>query len=144
MRQEIAVTVDAVIFNELQTSVKILLIKRKNDPFKDNWALPGGFLEETESLETGAKRELEEETGLGIKNLFQLQVYGNVGRDPRGRTISIAFIGFLDKEFDLIAGDDAGEARWFELNELPELAFDHSKIIEDAKTYLQNKNIKTV
>jgi len=138
MKQEIAVTVDAVIFNKLATSVKILLIKRKNDPFKDDWALPGGFLEEKESFETGAKRELKEETGLVIENLIELNTYGEVNRDPRGRTISIAFVGFLKKEAKIKAGDDAKEAKWFELYNLPELAFDHLKIIEDAKRYLQN------
>ena len=141
MRQKIAITLDAVIFKDLNSSAKILLIKRKKDPFKNSWALPGGFLEETEELEEGAKRELLEETGLEIEDLKQLKTYGDIYRDPRGRTISIAFIGVVNKEVKIKAGDDAKEANWFDLDELPDLAFDHSKIIEDAKNYLQTKNL---
>ena len=141
MRQEIAITLDAVIFKDLNTSARILLIKRKNDPFKNSWALPGGFLEETEELVEGAKRELLEETGLEVEDLKQLKTYGDLNRDPRGRTISIAFIGTLNKEVKIKAGYDAKEANWFGLDELPDLAFDHSEIIEDAKKYLQTKNL---
>ncbi|CAM4029108.1 NUDIX domain-containing protein [Gillisia hiemivivida] len=141
MRQEIAITVDTVILKDLLSSARILLIKRKNDPFKNSWALPGGFLEETENLKEGAKRELLEETGLEVEVLNQLKTYGDLNRDPRGRTISIAFIGKLNKEVKIKAGDDAKEADWFSLDELPELAFDHSKIIEDAKKYLQDYNL---
>ncbi|WP_026838440.1 NUDIX domain-containing protein [Gillisia sp. JM1] len=141
MRQEIAITVDTVILKDLLSSARILLIKRKNEPFKNSWALPGGFLEETENLKEGAKRELLEETGLEVEVLNQLKTYGDLNRDPRGRTISIAFIGKLNKEVKIKAGDDAKEADWFSLDELPELAFDHSKIIEDAKKYLQDYNL---
>ena len=141
MRQKIAITLDAVIFKDLNSSARILLIKRKKDPFKNSWALPGGFLEETEELEEGAKRELLEETGLEIEDLKQLKTYGDLNRDPRGRTISIAFIGVVNKEVKIKAGDDAKEVNWFDLDELPDLAFDHSKIIEDAKNYLQTKNL---
>ncbi len=141
MKQDIAITVDAVIFKDLTSTASILLIKRKNDPFKDKWALPGGFLEETENLEEGAKRELLEETGVKVEVLNQLRTYGDLHRDPRGRTISIAFIGKLSKEIKITSGDDAKEAEWFNLNKLPELAFDHSVIIEDAKKYLQNNTL---
>lgn len=141
MRQKIAITLDAVIFKDLNSSARILLIKRKKDPFKNSWALPGGFLEETEELVEGAKRELLEETGLEIEDLKQLKTYGDINRDPRGRTISIAFIGVVNKEVKIKAGDDAKEVNWFDLDELPHLAFDHSKIIEDAKNYLQTKNL---
>ena len=141
MRQEIAITVDTVILKDLLSSARILLIKRKNDPFKNSWALPGGFLEETENLKEGAKRELLEETGVEVEVLNQLKTYGDLNRDPRGRTISIAFVGKLNKEVKIKAGDDAKEADWFNLDELPELAFDHSKIIEDAKKYLQDYNL---
>jgi 8-oxo-dGTP diphosphatase len=141
MRQEIAITVDTVILKDLLSSARILSIKRKNEPFKNSWALPGGFLEETENLKEGAKRELLEETGLEVEVLNQLKTYGDLNRDPRGRTISIAFIGKLNKEVKIKAGDDAKEADWFSLDELPELAFDHSKIIEDAKKYLQDYNL---
>ncbi len=141
MRQEIAITVDTVIFKDLQSSARILLIKRKNDPFKNSWALPGGFLEETENLKEGAKRELLEETGVEAEALKQLKTYGDLNRDPRGRTISIAFIGKLNKEVKIKAGDDAIEADWFSLDKLPGLAFDHSKIIVDAKKYLRDNNL---
>ena len=141
MRQEIAITVDAVIFKDLKSSARILLIKRKNDPFKNQWALPGGFLEENESLKMGAKRELLEETGVEVELLKQLKTYGSLNRDPRGRTISIAFIGKVKNGVIIKAGDDAKAAEWFGLNELPELAFDHSKIIKDAKKYLRDHKL---
>ncbi len=141
MRQKIAITVDAVIFKGLKSSAKILLIKRKNEPFKNKWALPGGFLEETESLKEGAKRELFEETEVEVEDLVQFNTYGAINRDPRGRTISIAFIGKLTNEVGIKAGDDAKEADWFSVDELPELAFDHAEIIADAKEYLQNNNL---
>jgi len=141
MRQEIAITVDAVIFKDLKSSARILLIKRKNDPFKNQWALPGGFLEENESLKMGAKRELLEETGVEVELLKQLKTYGSLNRDPRGRTISIAFIGKVKNGVIIKAGDDAKAAEWFRLNELPELAFDHSKIIKDAKKYLRDHKL---
>jgi 8-oxo-dGTP diphosphatase len=141
MRQEIAVTVDCIVFKDIETSIKILLIKRKNDPFKNSWAIPGGFLEVFESLEEGAKRELKEETGVGIEQLIQLNTYGAVDRDPRGRTVSIAFVGVLNEKQKIIAGDDAKEVNWFNLEDLPDLAFDHSVIIEDAKSYLLKNGI---
>ncbi|RKS53208.1 8-oxo-dGTP diphosphatase [Gillisia mitskevichiae] len=141
MRQEIAITVDAVILKDLKSSTSILLIKRKNEPFKHTWALPGGFLEVNENLINGAKRELLEETGVEIEGLKQLRTYGDLKRDPRGRTISIAFIGIINHEINIKAGDDAKEAKWFNLEELPELAFDHSKIIIDAKIYFENNNL---
>ena len=138
MRQEIAITLDTIIIKDLNFSAKILLIKRKNEPFKNSWALPGGFLEETEGLKEGARRELKEETGVEVEDLKQLKTYGDLNRDPRGRTISIAFIGILNTDVKIKAGDDAKEADWFSLDELPKLAFDHSEIIADAKKYLQN------
>lgn len=138
MKQEIAVTVDAVVLNNQNNKPKVLLIKRKNDPFKNKWAIPGGFLEKDENLEYGAKRELEEETGLKIDTLIQLKTYGGVDRDPRGRTISIAFIAITQQQ-EVKAADDAVEAKWFNLHELPSLAFDHSEILEDAKLWLINQ-----
>ncbi len=138
MKQEIAVTVDAVVLNNQNNKPKVLLIKRKNDPFKNKWAIPGGFLEKDENLEYGAKRELEEETGLKIDTLIQLKTYGGVDRDPRGRTISIAFIAITQHQ-EVKAADDAVEAKWFNLHELPSLAFDHSEILEDAKLWLINQ-----
>ena len=132
-RQNISVTTDCVIFFRNGNKPKVLLVRRAKDPFKDRWALPGGFLEEEEPLEVGAKRELREETGLNIEKLEQLHTFGTPGRDPRGRTISITYWGVVDREEEVTGNDDAAEASWFELNELPDLAFDHSEIIQLAQ-----------
>ena len=110
MKQEIAVTVDAVVLNNQNNKPKVLLIKRKNDPFENKWAIPGGFLEKDENLEYGAKRELEEETGLKINTLIQLKTYGEVDRDPRGRTISIAFIAITQQQ-EVKAADGCCESK---------------------------------
>ena len=130
--QNIAVTVDAVIFKEVQNGYELLLIRRENEPFKNKWALPGGFLETDEDLETGALRELKEETGLSMQKLQQFGAFGALGRDPRGRTISVAFTGKINKHAEVKGGDDAEVAQWFPLDNLPELAFDHSEIIKAA------------
>lgn len=135
-QQEVAVTVDSVVFCRTPEEFKVLLVKRKKEPFKDQWALPGGFIEETEDLEEAIRRELREETGIEVKTVEQVRAFGKPGRDPRGRTISIAFLSQIDCEVDLKAGDDAAEAQWFEVDELPELAFDHAEIIEAARTHL--------
>jgi len=95
-----------------------------------------GILEENETMEEGAKRELEEETGLKIKKLQQVAAFGTPGRDPRGRTISIAFVGLVDAEVKVKASDDAVDAKWFNMNDLPELAFDHREIISEANSLL--------
>ncbi|HSP40819.1 MAG TPA: NUDIX hydrolase [Gillisia sp.] len=134
--QPIFVTVDSVIFYAEENNIYVLLIQRKNDPFKSQWALPGGFLEVEETLETGAARELEEETGIKVSSLKQIGVFGKPGRDPRGRVLSIAFAGKLSLKENLMAGDDAGDASWFNIKELPPLAFDHKDIIEAAKQIL--------
>jgi len=128
-----AVCVDCVIFSHDRSC--ILLIKRANEPFKESWALPGGFIEMDETLEESAKRELEEEAGLKNITLKQFYAYGNPGRDPRGRVISIAFWGVLDvPESPVCAGSDAKKAKWFHMKKLPSLAFDHSEIISNALT----------
>ena len=134
--QNISITVDAVVFRAFNTQTEVLLIQRKNNPFKNEWALPGGFLEPDEELETGALRELEEETGLQANNLQQLRAFGSLGRDPRGRTISVAFYGYVDGDTSVKGSDDAKDAQWCPLHNLPELAFDHSKIIREAKEAL--------
>lgn len=140
-KQNISITTDSVIFTDIKGATKVLLVKRKNDPYKGKWALPGGFLEDEEPLEDGAKRELEEETGLKIHGLRQLKTFGTPGRDPRGRTISVVFYGRVTSEEDVKGYDDAEEARWFVLNDLPQLAFDHSEIIEVASSaYFSEKN----
>lgn len=132
-KQNISVTTDCVIFYSNGEEHKVLLIKRKGEPYKGKWALPGGFLEDEEPLEDGARRELEEETGLKVKDLFQLKVFGTPGRDPRGRTISVVFYGQVASEEKVTGNDDAEDAQWFSINDLPELAFDHSEVMEIAK-----------
>lgn len=131
---EIFVTVDTVVFGrDNEGSASVLLVKRKNDPYKTKWALPGGFVEKEEDLEIAAKRELEEETGLKVDKVEQLATFGKPGRDPRGRMVTLAFVVHVDVNKTIIAaGDDAGDAQWFSLDELPELAFDHAEIIELA------------
>ena len=128
----IFVTVDLLIFKKEAINNFILLIKRKNDPFKDFWAFPGGFVDENEDLEVAALRELQEETQIKIDHLEQLKAFGKPFRDPRSHVVSIAFTGFVSKETQAIASDDAKEAKWFSVNDLPKLAFDHDEIINFA------------
>ncbi len=124
-----SVTTDIIInYND-----EILLIKRRFEPFKDYWAIPGGFLDENESPIDAAARELEEETSITNVKLTQMKTYGDFGRDPRGHTISIVYFVIVDKKPNVKAQDDAAEAKWFSLNDLPNLAFDHNKIITDYK-----------
>lgn len=125
-----AVTVDAILISKQNS---ILLIQRSGEPFKGKWALPGGFIELHESLETACHRELEEETSLKVEQLTQFKAYGSVDRDPRGRTISVIFYSFQDEETIPVAGDDAANAQWVPLDQLPELAFDHQLIIDEFK-----------
>mgnify|MGYP001826255643 CR=1 FL=1 len=124
-----ALTVDIAVFKKTIARYKILLIKRKSDPFMGMWALPGGFVDLDETIEVAAKRELFEETNLSNILLEQFHVFSEVDRDPRGRTVSVVFVGFLEEPKEIKAGDDAVEACWFEIINLPELAFDHLKII---------------
>ncbi|NVO10615.1 MAG: NUDIX hydrolase [Bacteroidales bacterium] len=133
------VTVDALVFliDSSQQFPKILLIQRKNQPFKDSFALPGGFVEMDELLCNAAKRELFEETGLQGVELNQLATFDNINRDPRDRNICIAYYGFTTLENSQIkGGDDAKNAVWVSLNNLPPLAFDHSEIIKFARNKL--------
>lgn len=127
-----AVTVDLLMINGSENP-EILLIKRKNDPFKNCWALPGGFVDEHEDLPDAARRELKEETGLEVSELRQLHTFGKPGRDPRGHTISVIYYCLLDKKPVIQAGSDAKEAAWFSLHNCNEkLAFDHREIINFA------------
>ena len=133
------VTVDALIIlqDPLNFSPKVLLIQRKNDPFKGCYALPGGFIEMDELLKHAAERELMEETGLQGIELAQLAAFDDIDRDPRDRNISVVFYGFTTSNNSQVAGgDDALIAEWFSLNKLPSLAFDHAKVIEFAKEKL--------
>ncbi len=127
-----AVTTDCIIYDiDDQKGFKILLIKRNNDPYKDMWAFPGGFMEMDETAEECAARELLEETGLKGVLLEQVLTVSEVDRDPRGRTISIIFMGRADStSVSPLAGDDAEAIEWFEIGELPPLAFDHHEILQ--------------
>lgn len=131
-----AVTVDAILISRKRNSV--LLIERGREPFKGNWALPGGFIEMDEELDTACQRELEEETGIRVGELKQFRAYGSVRRDPRHRTISVIFYTFLDDEIPAMAGDDASRAKWFPIEELPALAFDHQQILEEFRKEVLN------
>ena len=126
-----AVTADCIVFNKEDDKIFVLLIQRKNDPYKDCWAFPGGFVNIDESAEDAAIRELKEETELEISKVEQLKAYSNPERDPRERIITIAFLA-ESKIKDVKGGDDAKEARWFDVSNLPSLAFDHENILKDA------------
>lgn len=132
-----SVTADCAVFALDGNSIKILLIQRRHDPFSGRWALPGGFLDIDEPLDHAAYRELKEETGLEGVELKRLGIYGDPGRDPRGRTITLLYTTLLDKLPTVAGADDASDARWFSLDELPELAFDHARIISDATQALR-------
>ena len=127
---KIFVTVDVLIVRPFEMEQQILLIKRKNDPFKDCWALPGGFVDENEDLEQAAIRELVEETQVKASHLEQIGAFGKPDRDPRGHMVSIAYLGKVATNTIAIAADDAKEIGWFSVKNLPSLAFDHSAIIE--------------
>ncbi|MFO7998275.1 MAG: NUDIX hydrolase [Bacteroidales bacterium] len=122
-----ALTVDCVIWS----GKGVVLIKRKNPPFCGDYALPGGFVEEGETAEEACIREVKEETGLAIENLQLIGVYSKPGRDPRGRTVTVAYSARATLD-DLMAGDDAAEARVIENWRETDLAFDHGKILRDA------------
>lgn len=126
-----ALTVDAIVFYESKEDTYLLLIERGGEPFWHQWALPGGFIEMDETLEQACIRELEEETGLKVERMQQFRAYDAIDRDPRHRTISVVFSVQLDKRREVIGGDDASKAKWYSVNELPELAFDHAQIIRD-------------
>ncbi len=128
-----AVTVDVILFSRKLEDIKTLLIQRKNDPFINMWALPGGFVEMDETLEQSALRELYEETGLTRIKITQFQTFGDPDRDPRGRSVSVVFYGFADCDTVYAkAGDDAKNLEWISVNKLPLLAFDHEKILSMA------------
>ena len=137
----IRLAVDAVVFGyEKKEGISVLLIQRKINPFEGHWALPGGLVEEDESLERAVQRELQEETGIEVNYLEQLYSFGAPNRDPRNRVVSIAYYGLVrPSKFKLHAATDAADAQWFLLNELPKLAFDHDKILAMAVARLRAK-----
>lgn len=126
-----AVTADCVVITK-EEQPKVLLIQRGIDPYKGCWAFPGGFMNMDETTEQCAIRELEEETGLRVSNVHQIGAYSKVDRDPRGRTITVAYLAIIDKPVQVTGQDDAANAEWFPLSALPELAFDHAEIMRDA------------
>ena len=126
-----ALTVDAVIFSKSAAGLNVLLIRRANEPFKDCWAFPGGFVNIDEVIDIAVYRELEEETNISNVSLKRVDVFDAIDRDPRERTVSVAYYGFInDSNEPVKAGDDAKDAKWFSVNNLPELAFDHSMILK--------------
>lgn len=135
-----AVAVDCVLFGAAQDALEILLVRRGVAPFRDAWALPGGLVQPSESLEAAVLRELREETAVAPDFLEQLYTFGDVGRDPRGRVISVAWLGLVRPDrYPPLGATDAVEARWWPLSALPPLSFDHGAIVEVGRTRLRGK-----
>jgi len=134
------VTVDTIVFALRQDDLQVLLVRRRHPPFEGTWAIPGGFVDMDETLETAARRELQEETGLTGITLEQLYTFGDPGRDPRGRSITVAYFAVVPGGSVVArAGDDAAEVGWWSIYNLPPLAFDHDKILTYALTRLRYK-----
>jgi 8-oxo-dGTP diphosphatase len=136
-----SLTVDCVVFGlDTEHKLKILLIQRNLEPFKGEWALPGGFVRIEETLEAAARRELREETGIETDFLEQLYTFGNIDRDPRERVITVAYYALVNLwEYQIRAATDASDAAWFAVDRLPALAFDHDRIVQTALKRLQGK-----
>ena len=133
-----ALTVDAVIFSKSDEGLNVLLIRRANEPFKDYWAFPGGYVDIEETIDNAVRRELEEETNIVNVSLIRFDIFDAIDRDPRERTVSVAYYGFInDSNKSIKAGDDAKDAEWFSVNNLPELAFDHSIILKKIMKVLK-------
>ena len=138
--QSIKLSVDAVVFGYEEGNISILLIKRKYEPFKGKWAIPGGFVKNEESLEDAVQRELQEETAVQINYLEQLYTFGETDRDPRGRVVSVVYFGLVrPNAFKIEASTDAADVQWFHMNEIPEISFDHKTILETAIKRLKGK-----
>ena len=127
-----AVTADCVVITK-ENEPKVLLIQRGHEPFKGCWAFPGGFMNMDETTEQCAVRELEEETGLKVADIQQIGAYSKVDRDPRGRTVTVAYLAIIEKPEAVKGLDDAAKAQWFPISNPPKLAFDHEEIMKDAK-----------
>ena len=134
---QVALTADCVIFSYDGKDLLVLLIKRGIDPFKDKWALPGGFVKPEETAEEGARRELLEETGFEANYLEQIKVFSTPDRDPRQRVVTVPFIALV-KHGPVVGGDDAADARWFPIGQVPDLAFDHNQILAEARVALKH------
>lgn len=141
MKQDIKVSVDAVVFGyDQENGISVLLIKRKNEPFRKMWALPGGLVLTGESLDDAVNRELKEEAGIDVNYLEQLYTFGHPDRDPRNHAISVSYFGLVrPQDFQLVAHSDAEDVAWFNIKKLPRLAFDHKKIIDAAIKRLRGK-----
>jgi 8-oxo-dGTP diphosphatase len=126
-----AVTADCVVMTKEPTP-QVLLIERGAEPYKGCWAFPGGFMNMDETTEQCAVRELEEETGLKVTEVHQIGAYSKVNRDPRGRTITVAYLVLVSSPIPVTGQDDAAKAQWFPIDKLPPLAFDHEEIMKDA------------
>ena len=127
-----ALTADCVVITKGEMP-EVLLIQRGDEPYKGQWAFPGGFMEMDETTEECAIRELKEETGLELSELHQIGVYSKVDRDPRGRTVTVAYLAVVDSTLAVKGQDDAAKAEWWPLITPPPLAFDHEDILKDAK-----------
>lgn len=138
-----AVTTDCVIFGTEGDVVKVLLVERGNEPYKGRWAFPGGFLNMDETAEEGALRELREETGYEAAHVEQLYTFSSVDRDPRGRTISVAFYAIVPLR-SVKGGDDAARARWFPIDEIPPLAFDHDEMLRMALERVRKEHLLNI
>ena len=133
-----ALTVDAVIFSKSDEGLDVLLIRRSKEPFKDCWAFPGGYVNIEETIDNAVYRELEEETNISNVSLKRFDIFDAIDRDPRERTVTVVYYGFFNGSKVLIkAGDDAKDAKWFPVNKLPELAFDHSVILKKILAEVQ-------
>jgi 8-oxo-dGTP diphosphatase len=141
LSQDIKIAVDAIVFGYTNHQLNVLLIKQKFGLMKDKWALVGGFVLNDETLTQAVERELQEEAGITVNYLEQLYTFGDdISRDPRFRVISVAYFALINStQLELVADTDAEEAKWFPINELPELAFDHQKIVDFAYQRLQSK-----
>lgn len=135
-----SVTVDVACFAPVDGAIHILLIQRGHDPFAGRWALPGGFVDENEALDAAALRELHEETGLGEVPITQFRTYGDPGRDPRGHTVTVVYIARFPERAQVAGSDDASDARWFPVDALPPLAFDHVRIVPEALTAYRTRD----
>lgn len=130
-----SVTADSVLFAQKNGQTYVLLIQRGNEPYKGCWAFPGGFLNMDETVAHCAERELEEETGIVLTGMQLVGIYSDVERDPRGRVVTAAYTAMTTMP-EAVASDDAAAAKWWPLNALPKLAFDHEVILADAKNVL--------